>query len=283
VDLAERPRLAGVSKAPTSEGDTPDPMSDARRQERSAIKAMLVSWCLTLEDDYSITVPDEPPSPHHPQHRRLALRPGRQARDAANLLDMPTATVPRPEAHRYAARPPNPAEAVRDDRETGRDILRAICEHITRHADRLLAGEHAEQLVSDLKAAMKARGMAYATTPERLTVPCPSCGTRNRASLDPAGDIRCRHCGDKGDARWWGANAEHEPMNLKGLRDYLGTEGLYPTERQLRSWADKGKLETTRPGRGPDGKMQDRLFDPLKSLHVVASLLGHKRHERRVA
>jgi hypothetical protein len=72
-------------------------------------------------------------------------------------------------------------------------------------------------------------------------------------------------------------------MNLKALRDYLGTEGLYPTERQLRSWADKGKLETTRPGRGPDGKMQDRLFDPLKSLHVVAGLLGHKRHERRVA
>jgi hypothetical protein len=271
VDLAERPRLAGVSKAPTSEGDTPDPMSDARRDARSAIKATLVFWCVILDEDHGITVPDE---------ARIARTTRSIAAWHSDSARRSRENGQAEEAHRHATA----AEAARDDRETGRDILRSICEHITRHLDTILKGVDAELFVSQVKDARHAaRSKAYPARPERLTVPCPSCGTRNRASLDPAGDIRCRHCGDKGDARWWGATAEHEPMNLKALRVYLGTEGLYPTERQLRSWADKGKLETTRPGRAPDGKMQDRLFDPLRSLHVVASLLGHKRHERSVA
>lgn len=291
VDLAERPRLAGVSKAPTTEGDPASPANDDQIAERSVIKSILVTWCKVLEEDHSITVPHE--TVVAATSRTLAAwhsDQARHAREAANLLDMPTTGPLHRDAdgavamRKQAAQAADNARAVRDDRETGRDILRALCEHLHRHNTTLLTSPHAKKYVSDLRDARHdARGKAYPTSPERLTVPCPQCGGRNKARLDTDGDITCRQCGARGDARWWGANAEHEPMTLTDLRAYLATEGLYPTPRQLRSWADKGKLETTRPGRGPDGKMQDRTFDPLKSLHVVAELLAHKRHERRVA
>jgi hypothetical protein len=289
VDLAERPRLAGVSKAPTSEGETPDPMSDPRRQERSAIKAMLVSWCLTLAEDHRIGVPNE--AGIAAVTRRLAAwhsDQARQNRDAALLLAMPTigplvrdpegAAVLKLEEARHA----RAAQAARDDRETGRDILRAICEHITRHADRLLSGEHAEQLVSDLKGARSgARGLVFTSRGAAVRVRC-TCG--EQVALDASSSVAvttCRTCGASGDRAWWVTHTAPdalEPMPLPELHGWLTGQGLHLTLRQVRRWADAGHLVAVNVEDVKRGVA--RTYDAIVSLRVAEHLLSLPRQDR---
>jgi hypothetical protein len=269
VDLAERPRLAGVSKAPTTEGDTPDPMGDARRDARSAIKAALVFWCVILEETHSITVPDE---------TRIAQTTRSIAAWHSDMSRRSRENGQAEEAHRHAVA----AAAARDDRETGRDILRAICEHITRHLDTLLAGDDAEQLVSQVKGARHgARGLAFASRGAAVRVRC-ACG--KHIPLDASSSLAvttCRTCHASGDRDWWvthNAPPAPAPKTLPDLFDWLTAQNLHLTLRQVRGWADAGHLAAVNAEDVKRGVA--RTYDPIVSLRVAEHLLSLPRIDR---
>jgi hypothetical protein len=284
VDLAERPRLAGVTAAPDGTDHAPEAIGSDHRQERSAIKAMLVDWCLTLADDGTAHLPDEHAIAR--TTRDIAAWESdlaRQCRDAANLLRMPTIgpLVRDPEGAaalaREETRHAHAAAAARDDRETGRDILRAICEHISRHLGTLLAGEHADQLVADLKNAHhSARGKANKARGSNLRILC-SCG--ERVPVDDTEIMRCRGCGESGVLSWWVAReapTDSPPLRLSALPEYLLGKGVIATARQVRDWADDGDITPTEGG----GAGRRRLYDPAAVL-IVARRKEATRGPRR--
>lgn len=294
ADLAERPRLSGVSKAPDSEGDSPaDPMTDKRRHARSAIKAMLVTWCITLAEDHSITVPDEAEIAR--TSRNIAAwysDQAAQAQQAVRLLEMPTvgplvrdpegAQALRVHVKQHAAE----AAKVRDDRETGRDILTALAAHIGRHLDTLLADlEHADQLCADLaNAASEARRCAYPTRGPATRILC-TCGQRvTLNSEDPTTDIACRGCGEHGVLAWWidtHKTIPDGPQTLVDLKDWLLTaHHLDVPLETLRTWTKRVPPEAEAPmlpsvGRDEKGR---RLFDSLAGLALARKMQDRRRH-----
>jgi hypothetical protein len=269
VDLAERPRLAGVSKAPDSEGDTPDPMSDARRDARSAIKAALVFWCVILDEDHDITVPDE---------ARIAATTRSIAAWHSDSARRCRENGQAEEAHRHATA----AAAARDDRETGRDILRAICEHITRHIDTLLACDDAALFVTQVSDARHgARGLVFTSRGAAVRV---RCGCGEHIALDASSSVAvttCRTCAASGDRDWWVTHAAPpalEPMPLPELHAWLTGQGLHLTLRQVRRWADAGHLAAVNAEEVKRGVA--RTYDAIVSLRVVEHLLSLPRIDR---
>lgn len=255
VDLAERPRLAGVSRAPTGEDEPAAPANDDQIAERSVIKSILVTWCKVLEEDHAIGVPDERAIAATTRH--LAAwhsDQARQTRDAANLLDMPTAGPLYRDAHgasalrREAATRAAAAAAVRDDRETGRDLLRAICEHLARHSGTLLAGPHAAKYTADLRDARHdARRRAYAGRPAGIRLPCPECGHRTRVTREQE-SMSCPACGAFAAITAWSGDTAAPPASPALEEDItawmLASHRMDVKGPRIRQWASRGKLES---------------------------------------
>jgi ribosomal protein S27E len=284
VDLAERPRLSGVSRAPASESEPAAPAGDEQIAERSVIKSILVTWCKVLEEDHSVTVPVE--ARIAATTRRIAAwesDQARQCRDAAFLATQPHADGTPPvlaeraaykrDEHRHA----KAAQVAREDRETGRDILRAICEHLSRHSGTLLAAEHAGKYTADVTDARQdAKRKANTGRALGIRIPCPECGNRTRMDLDTHGLITCQACGACGDAAWWSAQAA-EPPQSPALEEeiiawMLVSHRMDVKGPTIRKWASRGKLSAAEREDGRVG------YDPL----LVADLT-YRALERRAS
>jgi hypothetical protein len=175
-------------------GGVPQPLSDDRRNARSAIRAGLVSWCLILEEDFSVTLPA--------------------------------------------------------------DTVRAMAHCIAVQAGRLLASEHADQLVCDLLGFVDEAGrhsgilsearrvLNLGTGHAGVTVPCPSCGSRVHVQVTDD-EIRCS-CGEWGVPRWWVTHAVPGSYDVMATADVLSWLAehhrirLHPST--ITRWVDAGKL-----------------------------------------
>lgn len=293
VDLGERPRLNGVSRAPDSTEAPSLALTDDPLWARSAIRGHLVTWCKILEANYGITLPDETTIANATRkraahHSNLAA----QARAAAYLLNAPTAGTlhPDPAAAEHMrkehAHHTQVAAAARENRETGQDVIAALADHVRTQLNRLLAHpEHAELITTDLTSALReGRRWANRSRVSGTRLPCPDCGELSYIEVDENKDITCRHCNAKGDATYWGKHAPPIPesLNLADLKDWLRKQGLHATERQLRGWADRGHLRPIPRDNDRDaaGRVLDRLFEPMASLRIAHDLLSKPRHER---
>lgn len=203
ADLADPRRSRTTTNGPTGrDNGSPMLIDDARRQARSAIRMLLVAWCITLRDDYHLREPA--------------------------------------------------------------DTVRACAHHVAVHAGRLLASEHADQLVHDIESAVReARRLAHPRPRLGVTVPCPSCGHRVALAPDQRDDVTCAECGETGDIRWWRtqlAPGIDEPMHSEALCAWLlEHHRIALTRTALRQMAARGQI--TRAGKDTLGR---GLYDPVE-------------------
>ena len=148
------------------------------------------------------------------------------------------------------------------------DTVRAMSHHVAVQAGRLLASEHADQLVSDIEGAVgEAWRLARPGRVVGVRVPCPSCARPVR--LDPEADtIRCP-CGEWGDLTWWrGALQVSDPpgaLTLRELVEWLAiAHRIRVTTKTVDSWARRGKLSA----RGVDEQGRT-LWDTIEATAVA--------------
>lgn len=276
ADLALRASTSGISRYGGAGSDPAQPIGDEPRQARTWIRGVLVEWAQTVAAGRDVTVPREDDVAAGTRrvvahHRGLAA----QARTLAYLCSQPAVdgTPPDPAGVRAARaeekRHLQAAAVAQEDRETGRDVLVALADHIDRHLAWLLAGEHAEQLLHDLAAVQaEARRWANRARPDRLRILC-SCG--DRVPVDTDQIMECRGCGRWGVLSWWIEHAAPETpdtMRLSALPEWLLTRGIVVTIRQLRRLADDERITPVDGG----GSGRRRLFDPLAVAAVVGPL-----------
>lgn len=166
------------------------------------------------------------------------------------------------------------------------DTVHAIARHVTVQADRLLASEHADQLVHDVTGmASEARSLVSAGRTRGVRVPC--VGTTdtgpcdNRVTVtepDPDGIVTCRACGEWGTQQWWIDRASPdvaEQMTARAASDHLLTHaGLLVEPGLIRVWVQRGKL--TAVGRDAQGR-------PLYDRVAVVALAQAQAHRLRTA
>lgn len=310
VDLAERPRTSGLASYGGNGGDpeacpdcdtgrpctrqhrsAPTPLGERQVEARSLIRETLTAWCRHLHVAHTVTLPDE--TKIVATSRRLAADASVQAaayRIGAQILaqpgwdpslrrDLPAHGSDAIQAHKVEEhRLTRVAETIRGDRETGRDIIAALVDHLSRHLDVLLADPLAgEKLVEDLAVAVR-EGRACANPSRRMgvRVRC-DCGTflpvRDQHTTD--GDaLACPDCGTAGTLSWWMDRhlAAVEAMPLADIPGWLAGHGIKVTERQVRAWADRGAL-TPCGGRGR-GRGRVRRFEAAAVLVTARQLLG---------
>lgn len=246
ADLAERPRVAGLSSAPAgniADQDAPEarvplavapvaaPIGDASVATRSDIRIHLARWVAVLAADHGRTAPDHDrivQTTHDiaAYHSGLAARAG----DLATILATPALAAPvgvhpdpsgaahaRAEAHRHRG----VAAAARDDRETGRDVVRALAQHIDRHLDALLADpDTARAVVADLCGLRRdARRTANRSRDTRQRIAC-SCGAH--VTLDATERMTCPGCGAWGVLAWWVEQQAAQPAEAMTTYDLVG-------------------------------------------------------------
>ena len=130
--------------------------------------------------------------------------------------------------------------------------------------------EWAAECAADVHTRVRA-GWALVDRPASLTVAC-RCGTR--VPLDPDEIVRCGRCGEWGTVGWWVehyAPAGEGPLPLTGLPGWLLVHhGLRVTVRQVRVWADAGRITPVETGvLGQGGGRGVRLFDPVAVAAVA--------------
>jgi hypothetical protein len=279
--LAELYEALGT--APTGgarDGGEAQVIGDERRNARSAIKAMLVSWCLVLAEERHITVPDEARIIAGTWQAVFnADADAAVATDAARAAswarDREAAWTHRRQSGQHHRR----AERLREQRATEADVIEALCDHIDRHLAWLLASEHADQLVNDVAGAWR---WAWSLAGGGRNVPtllC-ECGVRVPMPLsEDAGEREtqefvCPGCGSWGVLAWWADRlaASPGPMRLSDLVTWLAHwHGIVVTEKQLRNWADRGDI-TPAEGGGQHGIT--RRFDPVAVALIAAARVG---------
>lgn len=309
ADLADPRRGIRQGGARGSDDGSPMLISDAARETRTAIRSLLVWWCEQIADEYGTPPPDE--ANIAATSRALAAAP-RRALLAAQDLDELAASLDaqdhfgladlvrtRAELRRGdAARDEPAAAAAREDRESGLDVVRALAEHIDRHARRLLASGHAVQLCADILGHTAEDGSAYEgalTRARRLAMPARGgvqvtclCGQRLILDVDPsdrADTVTCPGCGEWGTAAWWRhrlAPPIEGPLPAAEIVSWLILEHqILLTEAQIRQWASRGLAETklTRMGRDARNRvLYDRdqvLAFALASPASTASTSAH--------
>lgn len=266
ADLYEALAEAPVGARGPGDGEAAQVIGDERRNARSAIKAMLVSWCLLLAEPAEnggrgLSVPDEQRIAAGTEqvafradadgdveiqafrtYRRLRARatdPGDKDRaHEASLRCLAAASRHRERAAR-----------ARELRRTDADVIAGLADHIDRHLAWLLASEHASQLVHDVTSAWR-WAWALAGGGRRLpTIRCSCGGQVPMALAEDAGEravqvFTCPDCGNWGVLDWW---REHEgkdpgPMPLADFPAWLQEQhGLTFTLATLRHWA-KGRI-----------------------------------------
>jgi hypothetical protein len=276
ADLYEALAEAPVGARGPGDGEAAQVIGDERRQARSAIKAMLVSWCLLLAEPAEnggrgLSVPDE---------RVIAARTNwaivaacadgavalQAWRDAAMRGEHPPFDAIRRQRARVAR--------LREQRLSGADVIAALADHIDRHLAWLLASEHAGQLVHDVASAWR-WSWALAGGGRRLPAIRCSCGGQVPMALaEDAGEravqvFTCPACGEWGVLDWWRAREgfNEKPMPLVDLVPWLAEHHrVTVTEKQLRNWADRGDITPTAGGGAPG---VTRLFDPVAVAMVA--------------
>ena len=146
------------------------------------------------------------------------------------------------------------------------------------YAARILASEHADQLVSDLLGSVDDDGVKHGDlwgTGRRLafraaggrgiTVQCPSCPLRVR--LDPDAEWIACTCGEGGVLAWWRTMlaGDLDAMRADALADWLKmTHRITLKPGTFRLWVHRGVIDST--GCDDQGR---KLYDPLQ-VAVVA-------------
>ena len=173
---------------------------------------------------------------------------------------------------------------------------------LSRHAGRLLASEHADQLCADLLGwtelidledggtalkqhkGLKREGerLAFRSPSRSVRLLC-ACGVRvpvptdSEGRVDPDEVFACPGCGEAGVLGWWQRTlvGEHpQPMPLSDLPDWLaGVHALVVTPRQLRGWADDKTINPVERVPSQQGGRSRRLFDPVAVAVVAAERL----------
>lgn len=308
--LAERSRTKGIASRGSAGTDPAQPISDDRRQARSAIVGVLSEWSRTLADT-GINPPDER---NIVSGTRRAVLDAQDAAEACRVAHHAAQAAVdehgRPDEHtralapghlNEAARHSHRAAALRNRRESGADVVEAFADHLDRHAGRLLAGEHADQLVHDVAALVAHRGLVSSGR-AAPTVRC-SCGERVPMDVDLGDDTQvftCRGCGSWGVLSWWQEQegADPDPLPLSALPAWLGHwHNIAVTLDQLRHWSkprpvprahatDCADLECAGCAVLPAviqpieavRKGQTARYDPVAVAAVAADLLQGGRH-----
>ena len=167
---------------------------------------------------------------------------------------------------------------------------------LSRHAGRLLASEHADQLCADLLGWTEDDGTRHEGLKregERLAFRSPSrsvrllcaCGVRvpvptdSEGRVDPDEVFACPGCGEAGVLGWWQRTlvGDPVPMPLSALPDWLAAvHALVVTARRLRDWADDGVIEPVERVPSQRGGLARRLFDPVAVAVVAAERLARR-------
>lgn len=159
------------------------------------------------------------------------------------------------------------------------DTVRGMAHHVAVQAGRLLASEHADQLVHDVvTAAREARRLAYPVT--SLTVEC-SCGSRVRIDADPDVVTTCAGCSEAGTSTWW----LHQlvPRALQPMTAEEGAAWLLQAHRieinrdTIRQWVARGHLVAVDHKR-PEGEANGR---PAARYMPLALIMAATRTDRR--
>jgi hypothetical protein len=174
---------------------------------------------------------------------------------------------------------------------------------LSRHAGRLLASEHADQLCADLLGwtdtdvpdgeqprrheglAQEGRRLAFRSRGTSVRIRC-TCGHRIPVEVDSEGRVdqdavmRCGGCGEYGVLEWWRRReaATADPLPLSALPEWLLTvHALTVNARRLRDWADEGVITPiTTDGVPQGGARPRRLFDPVAVATVAALRLTRR-------
>jgi hypothetical protein len=278
--LRELPELWSVLGAKPSKGgsegggtgEPPQPLSDDARTARSAMRAMLVTWCKVLEEERGSPLPDERVIAQ--RARTDVLRHQWDAQTSYQAARAEQDPVRRHNLHCAAAVHRSRAELAHDARLTDADIIEALREHIDRHLAWILANaDHADQLVHDVQFAHhEARRTAYPTR-AAIRILC-ACGRHVPINTEPGASITCPGCGEWGDLHWWRtreAPPVEGPLSLRDLPDWLfAYHSLIVTPKQLRNWRDRGYL-TDAAAEG-----STLLYDPEGVAVVAHARLGRR-------
>lgn len=291
--LGERP--AGQPGGGGRRGDGEGPplaLGDAAVETRTIIRAVLTEWCATIgervPDERTIALDTRAEVVRHQSDAEIALHAYRTLDRASRRQphDRPPhlrTLSPTELAHRAAeqlaiasghtAR----ADLARGRRAAGTDTVDALRQVLDRHLARLLASEHADQLVHDV-AALHRHARALAMPRRRgLRIAC-SCGARVTVDTARNAVMTCPGCGEWGTLTWWErreAPAAAGPLTIAELRRWLRTaHRLTVSERTLRDWRDRDLISPVdvAPGRG-----RAQRFDP----HAVAAIA--REHEGSTA
>jgi hypothetical protein len=288
ADLYEALADAPVGARGAGDGEDAQVIGDERRQARSAIKAMLVSWVLLLAEEAEnggrgLSVPDERVIARRTgqaiqraqDERDLALQAFRDASTSSDVAQFITRHRHRRDAERHAA----DLARLREQRQTEADVIAALADHIDRHLAWLLASAHAAQLVHDVTSAWR-WSWALAGGGRRLpTIRCSCGGLVPMALAEDEGEravqvFTCPDCGSWGVLDWWREHEgfNEEPMSLVDLVPWLARwHRVKVTEKQLRNWADRGDITPVQGGGAPG---VTRRFDPV-AVALVAD--GRRR------
>jgi hypothetical protein len=267
-------------------GELSQPLSDHARDARSAVKAMLVLWCRVLEEDRGSPLPDEQviaarareQALRHQWDADVALRAWRRAGDP--LPHIAIVAAPRRALLDQYYRHRASADAMREAREDGSDVIEALREHVDRHLSWLLANpEHADQLVHDVAFAWSAARACVRSAPIGVPVEC-KCGERVRLDAD-SGDpdkIFTCVCGEWGTLSWWWEQVAPRlgdgPLPLSDLPQWLATNhDLVVGWEQLRNWARSDRSPRLVPveeaRRDEAGRFCPALYDPEDVLTLA--------------
>lgn len=159
------------------------------------------------------------------------------------------------------------------------DTVRGMAHHVAVQAGRLLASEHADQLVHDVvTAAREARRLAYPVT--SLTVEC-SCGHRVRIDGDPDVTTTCAGCSEAGTSTWWLHQLVPRalaPMTADEGVAWLATAHRIEVNREtVRQWVARGHLIAVDRKR-PEGQTYGQ---PSSRYMPLALIMAATRTDRR--
>lgn len=263
-------------------GEPPAPLSVVAMEARDHVRSLLIIWCQTLAkpapEGRRSPLPTETTIAGNTRGDVLRHQGDAQAADhgaQAEARKKHPDHVRRLKLHQQAAMHRARADLARDARETGRDIVEALREHIDRHLAWLLNSRHADQLVHDVQAM---HDIAIGAIPSRgptIRILC-DCGHRVPIDTESGAIITCPGCGEWGALAWWrrrSAPPLEGPMTLRQLPDWLfAVHGLIVTHKQLRNWHDRGHITQHNYVQRP------ACYDP-----EAVAVIAHHRLRRRAS
>jgi hypothetical protein len=154
------------------------------------------------------------------------------------------------------------------------DTIEAMAHLIGVQAGRLLASEHADQLLADVTSLVReARRRTYRGRGHAVRVQCPGpvggepCGSWVGIDPDEQAENVCRMCGATGTTSWWiGLARPQQLLTISELPAALLPMGLRTTVKAVQHAADRGDLIPIALG-----TRNARLFDPVAAYAVLSA------------